>query len=428
MRKEIKKITLVAGLVLAMGLTGCSKDNEKENETEVSVSEGVLDNEDNKDTEKQESTEETDAVTTDKVDVEFDTEFVVKTGDTICVGRDGITITIDGMFYEEAYEVSFVDYTLKIDGKTYIGDGTCLAGEEGAVSQDTFTFNRVVLLSMDKDQSATMMITSETKIKEPLILSGNPEDVYEITEASYVESESFYLFLCEGSKVYGNTAELIEKTIDIVEEEVGLKLYNDSTFMDQPGRDLSSLYGEETFAGVDPEIEKFHIYVVPADVFSPSSLTYAVVLNPIDMELENGEYALTHELVHAIHHRNGVSLDRIMDEGFATYITSKIARERNDIYLDFDGDICYGGYPIEITPENAETEFLKQQEDSWTYYLYGYKFVNFIHDTYGEDVFLNIIEDANAVADVYMVSGETLVEIIKENTSEDVFEKFGAAY
>ena len=193
MRKEIKKITLVAGLVLAMGLTGCSKDNEKENETEVSVSEGVLDNEDNKDTEKQESTEETDTVTTDKVDVEFDTEFVVKTGDTICVGRDGITITIDGMFYEEAYEVSFVDYTLKIDGKTYIGDGTCLAGEEGAVSQDTFTFNRVVLLSMDKDQSATMMITSETKIKEPLILSGNPEDVYEITEASYVESESFHL-------------------------------------------------------------------------------------------------------------------------------------------------------------------------------------------------------------------------------------------
>jgi len=88
--------------------------------------------------------------------------------------------------------------------------------------------------------------------------------------------------------------------------------------------------------------------------------------------------------------------------------------------------VNYGYYDVVITPENAEKEFLMEYEDNWNHYLYGYRFMTFLYEVYGEEVFRNILEDSTASAGEFdiSISGEAVVPIIKKNTSDTVFEEF----
>ena len=59
-------------------------------------------------------------------------------------------------------------------------------------------------------------------------------------------------------------------------------------------------------------------------------------------------------------------------------------------------------------------------------YQYGFRFVCFLYEEYGDDVIKNIGEVASKTKyDDYETDPSILIEIIKKGTSEDVFEKFG---
>ncbi len=69
---------------------------------------------------------------------------------------------------------------------------------------------------------------------------------------------------------------------------------------------------------------------------------------------------------------------------------------------------------------------MKEYDDTWNYYLYGYRFMTFLHETYGEDIFRNILTDASESVDEFegMVSSKDMIPIIKKNTADTVFEDF----
>lgn len=355
----------------------------------------------------------------------FDEEFVLKPGEVLHIGREGISIAITWIDYDE-FGTMF-GYCLTIDGKEIYGmgiDGTYVGNQ---VSQDEFTENRVCCIDACEEESVTLLITAGTVIPEPMVLSGNASDEYVTTKPEYAENENIILFMGEGVKVYGNTLELIEKIIHIAEKESGLYMENDTEFSKLRGNETDWIYGQGVFPGVDVNNDKFHIYVADPGLCSPSAYGHGAVINPQDLEIAEGNGdTILHEVLHCLQMHNGVQMDRFMDEGYATYMTGRICDKDEEMNFNFNATGNYSYYNKEITKENAEEIFVSEVEDEWEYYLYGFRFITYLFETYGDDVFINIMKDATPEGpqpDPYLTSRES-VEYIKRNTADTVFEDF----
>lgn len=358
----------------------------------------------------------------------FDEEFVIKPDETLYIGSSEVCIKLTLLVYDEEYDWANFCYELKMGDTVYEGNGHWSTSMGGNVNQSEYTPNRVQVVSADKGNSVTFKITSAKEVKVPFVLSGNPEDEYVTTQPEYVVSEDMILFLDEGVKVYGDTMELIETIRNLVEKETGLSLVNDTEYGQMRTTNmLSHIYGQETFAGVDHKNEKMHIYVAPDENTSSHAGCYYLFLNPEDLEIAAGKGdVLVHEMTHVIHMANGIDLGRKLTEGYATYITAKIADRDEVIPFDLDSDSYYSYYEREITGENAEAVFGEELWDNWEVYLYGYRFMHFLFEAYGEDIFRTLLADANVEFKEYydMITNETLVPVIKRNTEEEVFVKF----
>ncbi len=264
--------------------------------------------------------------------------------------------------------------------------------------------------------------------QEPLVLSGNAEDSYTTTRPEYVETDKFILYLDENITVQGNTADLISKLMQRTEEVSGFTLTNnigyDSGFTFFAPYEF---YGETALDNVDPENEKYHIYVVAPEKCGPCGGVGCLVLNQIDLDIAGGEgWVLVHEYSHSLHLANGVYLGDIMTEGFATYNCAQVINNSPDIPFNFNANYNYSNYNREITPENAEAIFLEDKEDGWENYLYGYRFMTFLMEEYGKDIFKVILTDASCDAGQweYTYDAEKTLPYIKASTSEDVFVEF----
>ncbi len=281
-----------------------------------------------------------------------------------------------------------------------------------------------------KDENTQENSSAETpaETQEALVLSGNAEDSYTTTRPEYVETDKFVLYLDENITVQGNTADLISKIMQRTEEVSGFTLTNnigyDSGFTVFAPYEF---YGETALDYVDPENEKYHIFVVAPEKCGPCGSVGCLVLNQIDLDIAGGEgWVLVHEYSHSLHLSNGVYLDQVMTEGFATYNCAQVINNSPDIYFNLNSNYNYSNYNREITPENAEAIFLEDKEDGWEDYLYGYRFMTFLMEEYGEDIFKVVLTDASMDAGQweYGYEAERVIPYIKANTSEDVFVEF----
>lgn len=363
--------------------------------------------------------------------VGFDEEFEIRSGEKLYVGREGVSIELTEVSkIDFAMSVGvYFEYILKIDNKEVFGSGLYEGENQITMYQLEYTKNRVNCTDVDfNSKSVTLLLTSEQEIKEPLVLSGFAEDVYITEQPEYVVSEDVILFLDEGVKLYGNTMELLLTIFDLVQKECGMSLKNDTPFYSmQSSLRPDSIFDTDEFAGVDNALEKYHIFVVQPEVNSPYALPFTIILNPIDIEIAAGEgMGVVHEFTHTLQFANGVGLGTILNEGFATYVTGQITRKDEVIPFSFDADYNYSDYETEITRQNAEEIFVNENGDKWQEYLYGYRFVSFLFETYGEDIYRTILKDATDSAGgcEYYYTNAEMVPILKRNTSEYVFEEF----
>ena len=58
--------------------------------------------------------------------------------------------------------------------------------------------------------------------------------------------------------------------------------------------------------------------------------------------------------------------------------------------------------------------------------MYGFRFVTYLYETYGEEIFINILEDASPdeLLSVVSLTAAESVPFVKMNTSDTVFEDF----
>lgn len=264
------------------------------------------------------------------------------------------------------------------------------------------------------------------EIQEPLVLSGNPEDTYTTTRAEYIETDKFVLYLDENITFKENLVETIETLLPMAEEQTGLSFagnpeyeYPRNTFIPD------DFYGPGIFEGIDPHHDKLHILVVADGKYTSCATSGIIVLNEFDIN-SDGFHILVHEYIHCLQQTNGISMDRVMDEGFATYHTGQVVKENPDFDFNFNADLNYSNYDREITAENAETIFMEEKADGWENYLYGYRFLTFLSEEYGEQVYLDILYEVTKDANEGEggIDADKVIPYIKAHTSEDVFVEF----
>lgn len=75
--------------------------------------------------------------------------------------------------------------------------------------------------------------------------------------------------------------------MELTEKEAGLTLENQYGYTCSPATEPYLYFGEGTFEGVDPNCEKFHIYVVPYETYPPCGGAGMLVLNAFILTLGN---------------------------------------------------------------------------------------------------------------------------------------------
>ncbi len=427
-----KALFLACVMALSLTFTACSDDNKSSTDTQANAVSDTTTTEPTTATTTEPTTEAT--TTTEQVDTrvfrEYDTEFEIKEGQKVYFGDGSVAFEAREILEYTMDDIGYHDISLKysfwVDGVEYLGIVSAMDGDEGPYFgsiEPAITQNLVATkISFD---GCTVRIKEHTDIKEPVILSGNSEVWYTAPEDVYIEAEDYNIYIMQGVTVRESIKEEIDTFLDILTEKTGYELFNDSEFSRYDLTDHSSIFGD-SFIGVAPE--KFSIYLVPYEVCVSSAGSSSLVLNPENENIidDSAAYVFFHELAHSFHMSNGVALNRTMTEGYATYMADVLLDEHPEYDCDFDSEMNYSVISFDITPQNAKEMFLTEFEESHDFYCYGYRFIHYLFETYGESIFRDIVEDANKQKPEYQyfVDSQVTCDAVIENTSETVFEDF----
>ena len=264
-------------------------------------------------------------------------------------------------------------------------------------------------------------------------LSGNADDKFIAEENCYVESERVVIFIQKGREVRGDMLKVTEKAMDDLSSATGMPF--ERNYNDGLTEEVSYYFGESAFEGINENNEK--VYVILADLSDtvPTASESGIVLDSVDYNYEELAYqALYHELAHVNHMLNGTNLGAALNEGFAVYASEKALKQQNmPLWNQYQ---YYYPYNLDESAfSKGEEGFRYDFEEKDFNYHYGFRFIHFLADTYGENCFNNILDKASAegFTPAYTIGGsenqedvtnENLINIIKSQTDNDVFEKF----
>lgn len=365
------------------------------------------------------------------IQVDFGQEFTIKMGEVAKIGIDDIYFEmVDSEFLQfDGYTNTQVFYEFTAPDKTtYTGGCSFFSNSDKIEWVDQYNPYKVTLTAGTMD-SITAIIENAVYPDEPLQLSGNPSDRYTTTKLEYIERERFIVYLDKGVTVEGDLIQNIEKLMADIEETTKLS-FNAYLTGEKYKDDILPRYYTDyrKFEGVDPDRNKISIFVVNKEITTAFGYEGTVVITPNDILFYNGneQTALMHELLHCLHLSNGKNPGHTMSEGYATYFTTYInEKDKNDLYNQ-NWRQNYSYYEKDITANNAEQLFLT--ESSWNSYLYGFRFMTYLAETYGVDKINEIIKAFPPKALNPSPTSEEVAKVIKEKTSNNVFVDFGNWY
>lgn len=278
----------------------------------------------------------------------------------------------------------------------------------------------------------------EPEKKEPLKLelSGKAEDTYTITEECYVEGDEVVIYLPKGITVKGDMLKITEKIMADLSETTGLNFKKNHNIEDpMECRDL--FYEEGLFADINKDAGKINLIFINEGEGSAWASDHNAV---VDFEYFGDDYqVLYHELSHVLQFRNGADLSSVMDEGYATYTAYTCQMEHG-----MPGwSAAQYFWPVEDVAkpliEGGEDAFCMVYDEKDTNYQYGFRFVLYLSETYGEDIYYKIMAAAeksdfecfwhsDTEKEDKARNSDILIEVIKSQTSETVFEDFADWY
>jgi len=274
-------------------------------------------------------------------------------------------------------------------------------------------------------------------------LSGDPKETFVAEQDCYTDSDRVIIFFPEGVEVNGDMLKVTEEIKSDLCRQSGLnfkKNYNYETF------NVIGMYFENTeLSTVDPANKKIHILIVdPNEELCNWAFEGGIVVSTDSYDYDKTHYqVLYHELSHVIHTRNGTSLTPLMSEGYAVFMSYHTMRANGipseETHQYFSSPEYPSGRFDDSIIQNGEEAFMIPYGKRVDIYHYGFRLITFLNDVYGEDTFEKILKEAtdrgfdegfsdeNEKEDIKQDQLE-MIEIIKSQTSDDVFEEFAEWY
>ncbi|MBP3414686.1 MAG: hypothetical protein J6L81_05775 [Clostridia bacterium] len=292
--------------------------------------------------------------------------------------------------------------------------------------------------SLPVDSAVSASDLNEADDERKITLSGNPEDSFVAEEDCYTEGKDVVLYFQKGVTVKGDMLKITEKVMDDLSRFTGYGFENNCPFNGY--KDFRSDYFcVGTFDSVNKDAEKINVVIInnPENSAVEQAFACGAVLDTRDYDFEESGYQLIyHELSHVIHLRNGANLSDMMCEGFAVY-TSYMTMKQQKLpvwsHIQFFSTTLFDEKVISQGEKGFRCCFEVGNDD----YHYGFRFVMFLEETYGKNIFFDIAKEAetqeyeNSLSvEVYnsekrlAASTEHLKSIIKAKTSDDVFDRF----
>lgn len=263
------------------------------------------------------------------------------------------------------------------------------------------------------------------------LLDNSSSEKVTVEEVSYYEGEHFILYFEKDCVIPKDLPKLIEEIMTQEEAMFSLR-FDESSHAEDCGL-IRFYFGEDTFRGIGYRQDKLNI-IICHDVQDGSiecADTNELVLfdTDFDSELDSGETSC-HEIAHSLRLRQSPNLGQVLEEGIGVYAQWKMSVLRGTPcwsmiqYVDFGGGDVYDE---EKVCEDAEEAFreanLAPRSAEQVHYQYGIRLISFLMDEYGENVILKISEAA-AKREFQETDNDAIIEVLKEATSEDIFERF----
>lgn len=274
-------------------------------------------------------------------------------------------------------------------------------------------------------------------------LSGRAEDTFTAEYDCYTDSDAVILFFAKGVTVKGDMLKITEKIMSDLSRQSGLDFKKKHNF--EP-LNLFDMYYENTeFPKIDPGNKKVHIYIVPPDTEMYNwAFDGGIVVSTDSYDFDETKHqVLYHELSHVLHTRNGVSLTPLMNEGYAVFMSYHTMRACGIPSEETRQYFCSPEYPTGRFDDSiiglGEEGFMIPYGRRVDTYHYGFRLITFLNEVYGEDAFVDILDaatdegfdegysDENEKEDIRQDQLE-MIEIIKSETDDDVFDKFAEWY
>ncbi len=287
--------------------------------------------------------------------------------------------------------------------------------------------------------STTESETTENSAAK-ITLSGKPDDIFVAEADCYTENDEIVMYFQKGITIKGDMLEIANKVMNDLCETTGFN-FNKNYDSDEKYEFMDMYFASGIFTEINSDKSKINILVVNLGDAVEWASDNNAILDQSDFDYDTSFYAtLYHELSHVLQFRNGVSLGSMMAEGFATYIENKTRLSHNipawtaaQYYFP-----ASGGFDETLISRGKET-FRYMFDDIDTNYQYGFRFVTFLYETYGEDIYADILAEAkkskfdasyneNDMEASVKENSQQLLKIIYSVTSKNVLSDFSQWY
>lgn len=231
------------------------------------------------------------------------------------------------------------------------------------------------------------------------------------TNAETIETSRFIVNIPTDTYVPDNLASDIDKLMNLVEKQTELFFYPNAS---------SSECGKVTITVLPKNggVQEFS---------SASGSVLGAEISPGDLLIAEGNiFALTHELIHCIHLRNGIYIGQTLTEGFATYNTCKVL-ESAPYVSQFSSYFNYSFMDTLINESSVNALF--ETDLGWDSYNLGFRFLHYLEEVVGNGTFIKILNDCsqshNSDGNIPLCE---VIKATKKVVSDSVYSDFAKWY
>ena len=263
------------------------------------------------------------------------------------------------------------------------------------------------------------------------LFTGNFDDFVHLDDYGYIEGDRYLIYLEKDVNVPGDLITRIEEIMALDEKVLGLS-FDVSDYAEFS--DWRHTYYGDVFDGLPEDNDRIHIMISKetGDGYIEWSDSDEIMLfdQDFDPQYSSGE-VIYHELAHVLRLRQSPMLGQVLEEGIAIYAEYNVSMERNtpcwsciQFVTDEYSTPIFDDSLIREDPEEAFREYnVADRSSGQPEYQLGIRLVSFLVDEYGEDIFAKLSQTA-AKYDFEEKDNDKVIAILKEATSDDVFDRF----